>query len=87
MVGVVPPNPDFGCRNHQKFFRFVGPGVESEIHSGSSDRGVEIEKFPGIEPATTVPEDTHLTAMLSLHATNDHQSYLNHIVKILMYLR
>ena len=71
MVGVVPQ------------IRISGVETTRNPDFGPS---VEIENFPEIEPATTVPEDTYLTAMLSLHATNDHQSYLNHIVKILMYL-
>ncbi len=49
------------------------------LHIGVSNS----ENFPGFEPATEDPDDTYLTATLSLHATEDHQRYLNRIMKIL----
>ena len=49
------------------------------LHIGVSNS----ENFPGFEPATEDPDDTYLTATLSLHATKDHQRYLNRIMKIL----
>ena len=83
MVGVVPQIRISGVeitKNHS--------GLSGRVSKYESIRVLQIgvsnsEKFPGFEPATADPEVTYLTAMLSLHANEDHQSYLNQIVKIL----
>ena len=87
MVGVVPQIRISGVeitKNHSgSSGRVSNYEIIRVLHIGVSNS----ENFPGFEPATADPDVTYLTAMLSLHVIQNHQSYLYHIVKILMYLR
>ena len=83
MVGVVPQIRISGVeitKNHSgSSGRVSNYEIIRVLHIGVSNS----ENFPGFEPATEDPDDTYLTATLSLHATEDHQRYLNRIMKIL----